>query len=139
MNMTPMTPPTSSAPAHRFWCEATQTWLYRDDSRRAFKNRPLDEQPPPPDYLPRAWQGTWQTSSDGLMEIRPFVESREDGSFLAGLEESWQGGDSGQGTADEARDTLELAKAEAARLASDWHHRYDAPEETLAERPRAGN
>lgn len=31
-----------------FWCEPTQTWLYKDETRKAFKNRPLDPQPPAP-------------------------------------------------------------------------------------------
>lgn len=36
------------ANAAPFWCEQTETWLYKDETRKAFKNRPLDPQPPKP-------------------------------------------------------------------------------------------
>lgn len=117
-----------------FWCGPTTTWLYRDDSRLAFKNRAAPLQPPPPGRLQRLWEGAWATRQDGPGDVRPVVAAGA-GGFYAGVDlRDGLAGD--MQLLPEPTATLEAAQHAASSLAHLAAHPEDAPRR-LGEQLRA--
>lgn len=109
--------------ATAFWSEFTQTWLRRDETRRAFKNVALSPQPPARAHLRTVWEGQWEHSKDGQWEIRPFVAEIA-GSYHPGVDTSRGGRASGCRLAQEGLTSLEIARdtAQALARAGDAEH-----------------